>query len=236
MSWIVIVKFGVGIRSAEDKSSGNDVEDPNMDLMDNQSLQSGDAGPSRPRGWLSGFACPRTLLVPVVLATLTQIFQWALVTPLGEIGALMTDPVGCDGEHGSAVYRTSLTVQNIMVPVGSLLSSMIACPRRFFNVLSLFQAVAALGVCSSAFGVGRSFWVTTTGGGVYVACFALVGALEGYLLTMAYRYIGDAGDVAIELRQSSSRLLSLLGVIAVNPINIVLGTLITSGFVKCVPP
>merc|ERR1719506_2268170 len=148
----------------------------------------------------------------------------------------MTDPQGCDGEIGSGVYRTSLTVQNIMVPVGSLMSSMVACPRQVFNVLSLFQAVAAFGVCSSAFGVGRSFWITTTGGGVYVACFALVGALEGYLLTMAYRYIGDAGDVAIQLRQSSSRLLSLLGVIAVNPINIVLGTLITSGFVECVPP
>jgi hypothetical protein len=230
ISWIVIVKFGIGIRSAEDKNANNDVEDPN------QSLQSGDAGPSRPRGWLSGFACPPTLLVPVALATLTQIFQWALVTPLGEIGALMTDPVSCDGAHGSDVYRLSLTVQNIMVPVGSLMSSLIACPRPFFAVLSLFQAVAGLGVCSSAFNVGRSFWVTSTGGYVYVACFALVGALEGYLLTMAYRYIGDADDIAIQLRQSSSRLLSLLGVLAVNPISIVLGALITSGAVKCVPP
>lgn len=174
--------------------------------------------------------------MPVVLATLTQIFQWALVTPLGEIGASMTDPVSCEGDHGSDVYRTSLTVQNIMVPVGSLLSSVVACPRWFFNVLSLLQAVATLGVCSSAFGVGRSFWVTTTGGGVYVACFALVGALEGYLLTMAYRYIGDAGDVPVRLRQSSSRLLSLLGVIAVNPINIVIGALMTSGLVVCQGP
>jgi hypothetical protein len=232
MAWIVIIKFGVGIRSADDKSSSG-----SEFLMANQSLQSGSfSGGSRPQGWLSGLSCPRSLVVPVMLATLTQIFQWALVTPLGEIGALMTDPVSCDGDHGSAVYRQSLTVQNIMVPVGSLMSSLIACPRSVFNILSLFQAVAAFGVCSSAFGIGRSFWITSTGGGVYVACFALVGALEGYLLTMAYRYIGDADDIAIHLRQSSSRLLSLLGVIAVNPINILLGSLMTSGFVECVPP
>ena len=77
------------------------------------------------------------------------------------------------------------------------------------------------------------FWKSELGGEVYIVCFALVGGLEGYLLTMAYRYIGDADDVPGIRRQSASRLLSLLGVLAVNPISFGLGFAIDKGSVRC---
>ena len=77
------------------------------------------------------------------------------------------------------------------------------------------------------------FWQTPFGGEVYIVCFALVGGLEGYLLTMAYRYIGDSEDVPGIRRQSASRLLSLLGVIAVNPISFALGFAIDQKSIHC---
>lgn len=78
--------------------------------------------------------------------------------------------------------------------------------------------------------------MTTAGGNLFAACFALVGGLEGYLLTMAYRYIGDDDEIDPSLRQSASRFLSLLGVIAVNPVSLVIGSLITGEVISCVNP
>ena len=69
---------------------------------------------------------------------------------------------------------------------------------------------------------------------VYIVAYSLVGGLEGYLLTMAYRYIGDAEDVPGVRRQSASRLLSLLGVVCVNPISFTLGVLIDRGSIRCI--
>lgn len=77
------------------------------------------------------------------------------------------------------------------------------------------------------------FWKSELGGEVYIVCFALVGGLEGYLLTMAYRYIGDADDIPGIRRQSASRLLSLLGVLAVNPISFALGISIDRKIIHC---
>eukprot|EP00913_Durusdinium_trenchii_P030611 g28668.t1 len=68
-----------------------------------------------------------------------------------------------------------------------------------------------------------SFMKTPEGQNMYIICFTLVGGLEGYLLTMAYRYVGDAIDVPGLRRQSASRLLSLLGVLAVNPFSFTIG-------------
>lgn len=78
-----------------------------------------------------------------------------------------------------------------------------------------------------------SFWKTDTGQTTYIVCFMLVGGLEGYLLTMAYRYIGDSEDIPGVRRQSASRLLSLLGVLAVNPFSFHLGIQIDNGHIAC---
>ena len=79
-----------------------------------------------------------------------------------------------------------------------------------------------------------SFMKTPEGQNMYIICFTLVGGLEGYLLTMAYRYVGDAIDVPGLRRQSASRLLSLLGVLAVNPFSFTIGVQISNGSIHCV--
>ena len=53
---------------------------------------------------------------------------------------------------------------------------------------------------------------------------------------MAYRYIGDAVDVPGRRRLSSSRVLSLLGVVVVNPISFVLGYMIQNDQLRCIDP
>ena len=53
---------------------------------------------------------------------------------------------------------------------------------------------------------------------------------------MAFRYIGDAVDVPGKRRQSASRVLSLLGVILVNPISLLLGSMLQSDRIRCIDP
>merc|ERR1712130_510037 len=67
--------------------------------------------------------------------------------------------------------------------------------------------------------------MTDLGRDVFIGSFSVIAGLEGYLLTMAYRYVGDAQDVDIKARQSSSRTLSLLGVLVVNPISMIVSSL-----------
>ena len=96
--------------------------------------------------------------------------------------------------------------------------------------------VAVLTSCNKRQHVVRGTRRTSNGQSLYICCFAVTGGLEGYLLTMAFRYIGDAVDVPGTRRQSSSRLLSLLGVVAVNPISLLLGYMLQSGQIQCTDP
>ena len=149
----------------------------------------------------------------------------------------MTDPEGCEGASGKRVYRFALTSSMTAVPIGSIMSTVWTCPRWLFYFLSLIQILGALIVFFAAMGSLEplsAFLKSPEGQDLYIVCFMLVGGLEGYLLTMAYRYIGDAEDVAGVRRQSASRLLSLLGVLAVNPFSFYIGTQIDNDSIRCV--
>eukprot|EP00435_Cladocopium_sp_Y103_P048168 s582_g14.t1 len=232
--------FGTGLRYEVDKEEGtvtlSESEDESDDSQtmgsDSEEVREAMIRKSKRAYCLEGFACPRKLMLPVILATLSQVAQWGIAASLGQIGAAMTDPDSCHGSHGKRIYRLSLTSSMIAVPVGSLLSTAVACPRLLFNILSAIQIASAVFIADCALGLfsaSADFWKSELGGEVYIVCFALVGGLEGYLLTMAYRYIGDAEDVPGIRRQSASRLLSLLGVLAVNPISFGLGFAIDKG-------
>ena len=71
---------------------------------------------------------------------------------------------------------------------------------------------------------------------LYMLSITVCGGLEGYVTTMAYRYLGDAEGVPLSLRQSASSLLSLLSVVVINPIGIVVGWLISTGRIACRDP
>jgi len=232
VSWGVIVSRRISLRSTDIRSS---VDDKKVQSSDVESVSNEGAAPlaTKVKRQLIGLACPWSLFRPVMLATLSQIAQWGLIMSIGEIGASMTDPVSCSGEVSKQVYRASLTLSNVLVPVGSILSSFVACPRWLYAGISAVQVCATLVVCDAAFGFMRSFWTTQLGQTVYIASFGLVGGLEGYLLTMAYRYIGDADNVSPALKLSASRLLSFLGVVAVNPIALALGYLVSAEVIGC---
>lgn len=256
--WIVIVRRGIGLRKP-DRDSNNEAalgtivsgtrgtssyESPQLLAGASQEMgtyvretygegEVPEARLGKQEACLKGLACPRSFAVPVTLATITQVCLWALNQPLGMIGAAWTDPNGCDGGKGDDVYRRCLTSMQVLVPVASILSSVLPCRRGVFIALSMLQVSCCVAVVLAASGTGLSFWQTPGGAHVFVACFAIVGALEGYLLTMAYRYIGDDETVGMELRQSSSRLLSLLGVVVVNPLSLTVGGLINHGLIAC---
>lgn len=249
--WLHIVHSGLGLRApVEQGSSGEEEchkEAFDGDAVNNTSGESSSEDLSQPSShcgryavwacWqLRGFSCSRELVVPIALATATQVGQWALSCNLGQIGASMTDPKGCEGSTAAWVWRTSLTVSNVMVPIGSIASSIAWCPRWLYVVLALLQYACAGAVCSAALGIGRGFWTSSVGQYWYISAFGITACLEGYLLTMCYRYIGDNEDLSASLRQSSSNLLSLLGVLAVNPVAIIFGSLVSSRTVACVPP
>eukprot|EP00435_Cladocopium_sp_Y103_P047077 s582_g13.t1 len=219
--WLVAtVRAGTDVSSLVDKEEGTVTLSESEDESDDSGSDSDEArdvmvGKSKRAYCLEGFACPRKLVLPVILATLSQVAQWGIAVPLGQIGAAMTDPDSCHGSHGKRIYRLSLTSSMIAVPVGSLLSTAVACPRLLFTILSAIQIASAVFIADCALGLfsaSADFWKSELGGEVYIVCFALVGGLEGFLLTQAYRYIGDAEDVPGIRRQSASRLLSLLGV------------------------
>lgn len=145
----------------------------------------------------------------------------------------MTDPLDCEGPQGQWVYRTSLTLSGILIPVGSFVSSLVTCPRIIFKMLSLFQNVAALTICSVVADLARPFWTQKCGQILYIACFSLASGLEGYILTMAYRYIGDDRDIPRRMRRSTSNLLGMAGVVAISTIMLLLGGLVNNGTIHC---
>jgi len=253
VAWTVILRKGIGLREKETPTKSMeaprlDVEIPPADVVDEESASTtasesstkGEDAQDTPQSFcmaqLSSLQCPRQLILPVVLATLTQITQWSLAGTLGQIGAEMADPVACDGKVGRHIWRVSLTLSQILVPVGSLFSSLAACPRPIFVVLCLLQYFSCLLICTATAGLWRGFWTSQAGGVLYIASYAVCGGLEGYLITMAYRYIGDAPSVPKSLKHSAGALLSLLTVIVVNGTNLFVGAAVTDEQIACWDP
>jgi len=239
IAWTFIVCFRLGLRE-NDRVLTDDHVQVEIVQSDGQSeVQKDDVGrPScsaRLKGLLRGFSCPRSLAWPVVLATLSQVNYWTLGANLYFTASQMLNAPGdCDGHFGASALRIATTLNNALVPVGSVLSSIGRCPRPIFYCLFVVQSLCALALVLCTFGAGReSFWMTETGRGVFVAAYGLVGMLEGYLLTMAYRYCGDDDGVPAEKRESASKLLSLLGVVCVNVPNIFMGILLSNGSIEC---
>jgi len=222
LAWTWVVHFRVSLKESEDKSKESEAAEDSP-----QSPQS---------AILDGLACPVKLLPPVIIATVSQVCQWGVAFSFGQVAATMTDPSSCTGDRGSQVWRLALTSSQVLVPLCSMLSSLVQCPRVLYYVLFSLQMSSAIVVCLVISGVSRSFWMTSGGQNVFIVAFALAGGLEGYLLTMAYRYVGDAEDVPFKRRQSAARLLGLLGVLAVNPVSIALGRLLASGHITCTSP
>ena len=158
---------------------------------------------------LQSFACPWSLLAPVVMATLTQITQWSIVPTIGEIGAEMCDAESCSGKSGRFVFRISLTLSQILVPLGSIISSLVTCPSFIFYILCLLQYLSCFVICAATAGVWRSLWTSEAGRALFISSYALCGMLEGYVITMAYRYIGDAESIPLVKRHSAGALLSI---------------------------
>merc|ERR1712187_1086690 len=125
------------------------------------------------------------------------------------------------------------TLSSILLPVASVASSIAPCPRSVFYILAFVQVVATVVLVLPPFGAFREFWTTDLGRDVFIGSFSIIAGLEGYLLTMAYRYVGDAQDVDIKAKQSSSRTLSLLGVLVVNPISMIVSSLEIRGVIAC---
>mmetsp|Transcript_63984 Transcript_63984/g.113801 ORF Transcript_63984/g.113801 Transcript_63984/m.113801 type:complete len:431 (-) Transcript_63984:362-1654(-) len=219
LAWKYVVNFQVGLKGKSEESEAADDKPHSL--------------------WSAirdGLACPINLLAPVIIATVSQVCQWGVAFSFGQVAATMTDPTSCTGDRGSQVWRLALTSSQVLVPVCSMLSSLVRCPRVLYYVLFALQMSSAIAVCLAISGVARNFWMSYGGQNVFIAAFALTGGLEGYLLTMAYRYIGDAEDVPFKRRQSAARLLGLMGVIAVNPVSIALGHFLASGQITCTPP
>ncbi|CAE8733414.1 unnamed protein product [Polarella glacialis] len=146
------------------------------------------------------------------------------------------DPSSCDGSRGRFVWRMALTASQVMVPCCSLLSSFRRCPQWLFVVLNILQYFSILLVLFAAFGIWRSFWTSQAGQFVYISAFAACGGLEGYILTMAYRYIGDAEAISEKQRHSASSLLSLLTVLSVSLLGLWTGAVVHDGSFACVKP
>ena len=247
VAWAVILWKGIGLREQEDPKSKEahelQVDEEGMDsstAFESSSASTKGNAQEAPQNFcqaqLSGLQCPRQLIVPVVLATLTQITQWCLAGTLGQIGAEMADPVGCDGKVGRFIWRVSLTLSQILVPIGSVFSSLAACPRPIFNCLCLLQYLFCFLLCTAAAGLWRGFWTSQAGGMLYMASYAACGGLEGYLVTMAYRYIGDAPEVPQSLKHSAGTLLSLLTVVVVNSGNLFVGAAVADDVIACKDP
>ncbi|CAK0870656.1 unnamed protein product [Prorocentrum cordatum] len=188
-----------------------------------------EAAPGGRRGRLRGFACPASLAWPVLLGgVVTQVNLWALTVPVGNSSARMTDPESCGGDQAAVLYK---------VPLASLLSSLARCPRPLFYGLFALQCACVAAVWLSLLGVGReALWQTAPGRTVWCAAFALIGGLEGYLLTMTYRYVGDDPGLAAHLRDGACRLMSWGGVMATNLLSLAIGICILRGGLACVEP
>lgn len=252
-SWFAIVCYGLGLRadgadeagevdvdsgeapSSEDFAESISTESVTSHSQDEEPVARSFGACCRKHvhALLQDVACPRSLLLPVVLATLSQVALWGIVYSIGQVGASMTDPLDCEGQQGQWVYRTSLTLSGILIPVGSFVSSLVPCPRIVFKMLSLLQNVAALAICSVVASLARPFWTQKCGQILYIACFSVASGLEGYILTMAYRYIGDDCGIPRRMRRSTSNLLGMAGVVAISTSMLLLGGLVNNGTIRC---
>ena len=175
LAWCMILKYKIGLRSiSEDTVAKSEQSEEERDVeavstvpsLSNKSLQ--EFSNSNTHGCkgiteliqvsLQSFACPRELLWPVVMATVTQITQWSILGTIGEIGAEMCDAQSCSGTSGRFVFRLSLTLSQVLVPGGSLLSSLGTCPRSIFYLLCILQYLSCFAVCAATGGLWRSFW------------------------------------------------------------------------------
>ena len=234
LAWSLILKFGIGLRSpAGENELEKPDEGPEDDLESNpKSILEPKTCKQMLRETMQGVYCPQQLLVPVILAGLTQFTQWGMAS-LAEIGAEMTDPSDCKGEQGRFVFRWSLTLSQILVPLGSVASSFGTCPRCLFGLISFFQYFCCFLICHAAAGLGRDFWTSEAGRITFITSYAACGMLEGYVITMAYRYIGDAESVPLPQRHSAGALLSLATVIGVSVGNLVMGGAVIDGTIAC---
>eukprot|EP00747_Dinoflagellata_sp_TGD_P109513 gnl/TRDRNA2_/TRDRNA2_170708_c1_seq3.p1 gnl/TRDRNA2_/TRDRNA2_170708_c1~~gnl/TRDRNA2_/TRDRNA2_170708_c1_seq3.p1 ORF type:complete len:416 (+),score=37.34 gnl/TRDRNA2_/TRDRNA2_170708_c1_seq3:175-1248(+) len=238
-AWITILWKGIGLRSEKELVIDEDDEeqeefDECEDDSEEDAEEDEESLAQRCSQQCENLACPRALILPVCLATVTQVTQWCIAISFGYVGAVMTDPSGCNGSTGQWVYRWSLTLSQTLVPGCSLLSSLRRCPEGLYYVICLLQYAATVCVCLSTYGVGRTFWTSTGGQYAYITSYAVCGGLEGYVITMTYRYIGDAEGIPLKLRHSASSLLSFLTVISINLVGFYVGWIVSSGQVACV--
>ncbi|CAJ1441442.1 unnamed protein product [Effrenium voratum] len=237
VSWAMILKHGIGLRDLPGKG---DKSYESEDIADEAGFDSSTGTSSeepectREPGPMASLACPRELGLVILAAVVTQITQWAIAPNLGEIGAEMCDPESCEGDTGRFIWRTSLTLSQILVPFGSLLSSISACPRWIFYILCLLQYVSCLLVTLASLGVGRSMWMSQTGQALFIVSFAFCGASEGYLITMAYRYIGDAVNVPLDKRHGAGALLGVGTVATIGVCGLILSSAVAGKHITCV--
>jgi len=229
VAWLVIIRKKIGLRSERGHVESEELSvDCDVELAQDCSKPT-----SMLKKCLGGLACPRHHIAPVLLGTSADLFQWGVLASFSYVGALMTDPAGCAGTVGPWVARTATTTNRILIPLGSVFSTLLPCPKPVFYALSMLQFVALLLVLLATTGVQHVAWTTHAGQMVYVTCNGVVGGLEGYLLTMAFRYIGDDETVPLSLRRSSSGLLGFLNVVLVCVGQIISGYLASSGVVAC---
>ncbi|CAJ1355796.1 unnamed protein product [Effrenium voratum] len=239
VAWAMILKHGIGLRDLPgkgDKSCAEDIADEAGSDSSATNTTSKETDWPREQPLMASLACPWELRLVISAAVVTQITQWAISPNLGEIGAEMCDPESCDGHTGRFIWRTSLTLSQILVPFGSLLSSISACPRWIFYILCLLQYVSCLLVTLASLGVWRNMWMSQVGQALFIASFAFCGASEGYLITMAYRYIGDASNVPLDKRHSAGALLGVGTVATVGVCGLILSSAVAGKHITCVAP
>ena len=221
LAWRVILKRGIGLRCMEDEKL-DDLEavsaissvstEESLKELSHIHCYSGKMK-AVVQDSLQRFACPWSLVLPVLMATLTQITQWSIVSSIGEIGAAMCDAESCSGKSGQWVFRLSLTLSQIFEPLGSVVSSLGTCPRWIFYILCLLQYLTCFVICVASAGAWRSFFTSEAGQTLFISSYAL-GMLEGYVITMCYRYIGDE-SIPLAKRHSAGALRGMASVILV---------------------
>eukprot|EP00435_Cladocopium_sp_Y103_P029942 s1434_g7.t1 len=250
LAWCVILKYRIGLRFVSDAPEKPQDSQADLEAVSAvSSVSNQESLKEYPHGGcyhrkireligesLQSFACPWSLLAPVVMATLTQITQWSIVGTIGEIGAEMCDADSCSGKSGRFVFRISLTLSQILVPLGSIVSSLGTCPRWIFYILCLLQYLSCFVICAAAAGAWRSLWTSEAGRALFISSYALCGMLEGYVITMAYRYIGDAESIPLAKRHSAGALLSIATVILVSSCATILGVAVSDGHIACIDP
>ena len=248
LAWCVILKRGIGLRCMEDMEDDkpDDLEavsavssvsnEETLKELSHSRCYSGKMFQAAVQDSLQSFACPWSLVLPVIMATLTQITQWSIVGSIGEIGAEMCDAESCSGKTGRWVFRLSLTLSQIFVPLGSVVSSLGTCPRRIFYILCLLQYLTCFVICAATAGAWRSLFTSEAGQALFISSYALCGMLEGYVITMCYRYIGDAESIPLAKRHSAGALLSIATVILVSSCSVVLGAAVSDKQIACIDP